>query len=193
MGTVAKVTKEQWVDEGFARFGREGRAGLAVEPIARALRCSKSSFYWYFGSQRDFELAVIERWRLLQTQAIMEAAEQRSTPREKLQRVVESVLGMQKSGDFLFHLRHVARTDEKVRAQLAAIEGTRVGYVAKLLEQLGQSRALARENADVLYDYYLGWYERRKLAPITAAEVKRQMKIVARLIQVPFLAKEASS
>src|SRR5579859_5460558 len=162
MSAKARVTRDEWLDQGLAEFGRAGRAGLRVERMARALRCSKSSFYWYFGSHRSFELAVIERWRARETQSIIDAAETQSSPVAKLGDVVRRAIAMPKSGDFLFHLRDLARRDKKVRTLLLAIETSRVRYVAGVLEELGQPRARARENADVLYDYYLGWYERRK-------------------------------
>lgn len=177
-------TREQWLDHGIELFGRAGRGGLKVERMARDLGCSKSSFYWYFSSRQDFEARLIERWRDKETRGIIADAEARRSPREKLRTLFDEVLLVRSSGDFLFHLRALAARSRRVRDLLKRVEGERLGYLARVLVELGQGERLARERAEVIYNYYLGWYERNKTAAPTPREVRRQLAIVSHILGV---------
>ncbi len=182
MGRRALVTQEQWLDRGLEAFGRAGRAGLKVESLAAALGCSKAGFYWYFGSKAVFEGRVVEHWRRRETLSLIEAAERAASPREKLQSLFERVLRLPRSGDFLFHLRALARKSARLRAVLEDVERTRLEYVARVLVDLGQPEGRARERAEVLYHYYLGWYERHKHERLSKAELAKQIAVAARIV-----------
>lgn len=47
--------KLAWIQEGYFVFGRSGPNGLNVELLAKKLKKSKSSFYYYFGGMETFQ------------------------------------------------------------------------------------------------------------------------------------------
>src|SRR3989442_1707879 len=101
-----KVTRQEWIELGMARFGESGLAGLQVEAMARQLGSSKAGFYWYFKSRAAFERALFAEWRQAKTARIIAAAERAGRPADKLVALFTEVLHL-RSGDFVFHLRRL--------------------------------------------------------------------------------------
>jgi AcrR family transcriptional regulator len=55
------TTATLWLEAGYQLFALEGPAALQVEPLARNLNRSKSSFYHHFGDLAAFRGALLER------------------------------------------------------------------------------------------------------------------------------------
>jgi AcrR family transcriptional regulator len=180
----ALVTREQWLELGVVRFGHGGRAALLVEAMARELKSSKSGFYWYFRSMREFEREVVSRWHAAETKAVISAAEAVHTPREKLLELFASAVRLRGSGDFLFYLRRLAAQDRSYAKPLASIEGQRLSHLRQVFRELGMAPAAADVRAEILYNYYLGWYERASSKRLTQRDVARQIRIVSELAGV---------
>jgi AcrR family transcriptional regulator len=186
------VTKEQWLDVGLARFGEQGLAGLKVEAMARTLGSSKAGFYWYFKSRAAFEQALFEHWRTIETKRIIAVAELAGDPTHKLLALFTEVIHLRGGGDFLFHLRRLARRRTSLARLLDQTETERIHYLASVLEQLGKERVAAVAAAEVIYHLYLGWYERHRFEPTTPAEARKQLRAVSTLIGVELSALEGA-
>ena len=156
------ATREQWLQLGLHRFSEGGPGALVVERLAKALGTSKSSFYWHFGDRDGYLGAVLEYWATLGTEAVIAEAEPAPTAAERLHAVMAAALSSRRGGDFLFHLRQLARADPRAAALLDRTEALRLGYLAGLLRKMGHSAANADRVASVIYHHYLGWYERHK-------------------------------
>ncbi len=179
----ALVTRGQWLDAGSQAFGKAGLSGLNVEAMAARLGSSKAGFYWYFKSRARFEAELFEHWREAETKRIIAAAEAAGGPGERLVRLFLEATRV-RSGDFLFHLRRLARKKPRVARLLSATERERIGYLALLLVELGKPEDEALESAEALYHLYLGWYERNHLSRPTAEELAKQARIAGRLVGV---------
>ena len=179
-----KVTRTQWLDSGMQRFGTAGLAGLKVEAMARELGSSKAGFYWYFKSRPAFERALFEHWCSVQTVEIIAAAEHARTPAQKLSLLFSQVIHTRSGTDFLFHLRRLAQRRVHLARLLDDVEAERLGYVAKVLEQLGKPPREARHAAEGVYHLYLGWYERNHFRPTSPAEARKQLRALSTLIGV---------
>jgi len=58
---ISATSKDSWLEAGYELFALEGPAALQVEPQARKLGRSKSSFYHHFGDMGVFQQAMLER------------------------------------------------------------------------------------------------------------------------------------
>lgn len=180
----AQVTRQEWLDAGIECFGKAGLAGLRVEAMARSLGSSKAGFYWYFTSRKQFENELFDHWRAEQTQAVIEASQGADTPLAKLLQLVETVVQLRHSGDFTFHLRRLARRRKSVARLLRETEAERLGYLTSVLVELGKTPNEAGEMAEVIYHFYLGWYERNHLERITPERRKQLVRIVGQIAGV---------
>ncbi|MFT4706402.1 MAG: AcrR family transcriptional regulator, partial [Ascidiaceihabitans sp.] len=58
-----RLTKEKWVQHGLETLEKSGFGALNAEPLAKALKVSRGSFYWHFNDIDVFRKAVLELWR----------------------------------------------------------------------------------------------------------------------------------
>jgi AcrR family transcriptional regulator len=180
----AVVTREQWLDLGIERFGELGLAALKVEAMARDLGSSKAGFYWYFKSRAAFEQALFEHWREVETRRIIAVAEGSRRPVDRIRALFTEVIHRRTAGDFLFHLRRLARRRRSLQGLLVRTETERIGYLASMLGVLGTGTEEAEVAAEAVYHLYLGWYERNRFQRTTAAEAKKALGVVSRIIGI---------
>jgi len=75
-GTMAEqLSAQDWVDLGLKTLAKSGFTALKAEPLAKAMRVSRGSFYWHFADIGAFHTAVLERWREVATEQIIAAVE----------------------------------------------------------------------------------------------------------------------
>jgi len=179
------VAREKWLEAGLAGFGEAGLSGLKVEAMAWRLGSSKAGFYWYFGSRAAYERELFEYWRERETRRVIAEAEREADPLKRVVRILDEVLGMRDSGDFVFFLRRLGRRRASVARLLRDTEDERVAYVARTLSELGV--ADPELAAEALYHLYLGWLERNRFKDLTPEERGRQLRVVGRFVGVRLL------
>jgi AcrR family transcriptional regulator len=179
------VTEEQWLVEGIKRFGKTGISGLIVEEMAKKLGCAKSGFYWYFTSREQYVQRLLDYWIKAETDSYILAAEQESTPIQKISRLFEEVGHKNRTdGDFLFYLRELGQKNRKFANVLAHVEQTRISYFAGLLTATGYDELAAYNNANLVYCFYLGWYERNKYRKVPESELRKTISLLANVIGI---------
>lgn len=164
------------------RFSQGGAEALVIENMASALQCSKSSFYWYFANRGAFVRSIVERWIELTTGEVVAAASLPLTAEEKFTELLHQMFGVTQKGDFLFYLRRLSAHEPEYQTMLEMMERVRLEFAQGLFERLGLSIAAAEQNAWFLYHYYLGWYERHKLQPVSSAEVEEHVESLRSLL-----------
>lgn len=172
------VTEEQWVQLGVELFSTGGADALVVEKMAKQLKCSKSSFYWYFKDRESFLHKIFEHWRKLATEAVIRTVETSQTPADKIRTLLTTMFEHRQGNDFMFYLRRLGQRENGYREALEAIEEQRMAYFSSLLQEAGCPRQAAREKAELVYHYYLGWFERSKQAVLDDDEARRQVKLI---------------
>ncbi|MFF5994655.1 TetR/AcrR family transcriptional regulator [Lysinibacillus sp. KU-BSD001] len=172
------VTEEQWVQKGIEYFSQGGFAALVVEKMARELKCSKSSFYWYFTDRDEFLRRVIELWTKRATIDVIFESSKNMTTEIQIRTVLEKMFSNENVGDFLFYLRRLGQEKDEYREVLTSIENMRLSYMTKLLQQLEISEEKAKIKASLIYHYYLGWYERHKYKKVSSKDMESQILIM---------------
>ncbi|MFM9682991.1 TetR/AcrR family transcriptional regulator, partial [Streptomyces brasiliscabiei] len=68
-------SREGWLEAGYRALIEGGVDAVRVQPMARALNLSRTSFYWFFSDREALLTALIDEWAA-RTSAPMIAATQ---------------------------------------------------------------------------------------------------------------------
>ena len=150
-----QLTASDWLDQGLKTLANEGFTALKAEPLAKAMRVSRGSFYWHFADIAAYHAAILARWHEVAAEQIIanvEAASKDENPLALLlRRVFSERLMLERA------VRTWASVDPAARAAVQAIDRRRLSYVESLLMQAGLSAKEARTRAQILYWAFLGF------------------------------------
>ena len=150
-----QLSARDWVNQGLKALARSGFTALKAEPLAKALRVSRGSFYWHFADIAAFHAAILARWHEVAAEQIIENVEAASKDDNPLALLLRRVFGerlmLEKA------VRNWASVDRAARAAVQAIDRRRLDYVEGLLAQSGLSAETARARAQILYWAFLGF------------------------------------
>jgi len=180
-----KTQPEDWLRVGIRLFSNGGEEAVNIEKMARMLKCSKGSFYWRFKTRTEFLSRLLERWREISTEEFIARAEEGGTPGESLKRLLLEIMRARGARDFDFYLRRLSFRNKKAARVLGEIEERRLGYMKALMKKSGMEEREAGEKSDVLYHYYLGWYERNKKRSPEEGAILDQIHILGELLHLP--------
>jgi AcrR family transcriptional regulator len=150
-----QLSAKDWVDQGLKALASRGFTALKAEPLAKALRVSRGSFYWHFADIAAFHAAVLARWHEVAAEQIIENVEAASQDDNPLALLLRRVFGERLLLERA--VRSWASVDPAARAAVQAIDRRRLNYVEGLLVQSGLSADSARSRAQILYWAFLGF------------------------------------
>ena len=153
--TKPRLAAETWVDGALAMIGKEGIAALSVESLAAELGGTKGSFYWHFANRDALITAAFERWEALATRAVIDAAEQGGSARERLALLLEIVVRPTPQDAIEAAIVNTP-PDPLWSPVLRRVAEQRLAYLASIFRDLGFSRAVAARRAYTAYAAYLG-------------------------------------
>jgi AcrR family transcriptional regulator len=146
--TKPRLDAQTWVDGALAMIGKDGIAGLSVESLAAELGVTKAN--------RDALItAALLRWEALATRAIIEAAEQGGSARERLTLLLEIVIRPTPQ-DSIEAAIVTTPPDPLVSPILRRVGEQRFAYLASIFRDLGFSHEVADRRAYTTYAAYLG-------------------------------------
>jgi AcrR family transcriptional regulator len=150
-----QLSARDWLDQGLKTLAKDGFTALKAEPLAKAMRVSRGSFYWHFADIAAYHAAILARWHEVAAEQIIanvEAASKDENPLALLlRRVFSERLMLERA------VRTWASVDPAARAAVQAIDRRRLSYVESLLMQAGLSAKEARTRAQILYWAFLGF------------------------------------
>ncbi|MGA5410234.1 TetR/AcrR family transcriptional regulator [Streptomyces lavendulocolor] len=155
-GGRRRLTAEDWADAALAAMAEGGGlAAVAVEPLAARLGTTKGSFYWHFTGRDALVEAALARWEETSTERIIEATEARPDPEERLRSLFLAVMTEAVNDPLEVSLLADAGQPH-VAAVLRRVTKRRIGYLARLFEDLGFSAPAAAHRGLLAYTSYLG-------------------------------------
>lgn len=160
----ARLEAGAWEEAALAALETQGLAGVAVEPLARALGVTKGSFYWHFADRAALLRAALARWEERATESVIAWLATVDDPRERLVRLITRV----SLSDRTWRI-HVALgsaiAEPAVALALARVSRRRIGYLEECYAKLGNKPRAARRAALLAYASYLGLTRLRLEAP----------------------------
>jgi AcrR family transcriptional regulator len=179
------VAKEiDWIKLGLQKFAEGGVDALVIEQLAMQLGSSKTSFYWYFKNRSSFVDKIADYWYQQATKSIIAhiEAHQTAAPEQQVKQLLSIMFSSNEGKDFVYHLRKLGAAEPPYGQMLHRIEQQRIAYMSSLLNRCGLSPKEADKTSELLYNYYLGWYERNKHRTLTSQEAEQQIALL-----IPFI------
>lgn len=172
-----------WLNEGVLAFSTGGDLKLNPELISRKLSRSMAEFNQLFPDEGQFLYGIVEYWRKTKTTRVVESF-MKLPFSARIEKLVDRVFGDRTLHDFLFHLRRLAQKDETLALLLAEIEEERINSTRIIFNGLGFGVREIDIKGELLYSFYLGWYERYKYQPFTPALRAEVLDQISHLIDV---------
>jgi len=164
-----QLSARDWLDAGLKALAADGFTALKAEPLARALKVSRGSFYWHFTDLNAYHGAILVHWREVAAERIiadLETVPAGENPlRQLLRRTFSGRLALEKA------VRSWATSDAQARAAVQAIDRRRLDYVEILLRKAGLPAGIAQARAQILYWAFVGYALSDKPLPKARQEV----------------------
>jgi AcrR family transcriptional regulator len=134
-----RLSREDWILAGFRALTAGGAAALRVEPVARALKTTKGSFYWHFADPADWRKSMLSYWEdvaFRQIIAKLEPLPQGMARLQALARIATTTGHDPSHGGQAAEpaLRDWARYAPDVAEVLRRVDAGRIAYVQDCLE-----------------------------------------------------------
>ncbi|RZS34833.1 TetR family transcriptional regulator [Herbihabitans rhizosphaerae] len=162
---MRRRTRDDWTAAALEALADGGLAAVAIEPLAARVGATKGSAYWHFPNREALVTATLERWERDHTEAVIDMVEaEGGDPATRLRRLFGAVLDPAHGPHVELALLSTS-DDPLVAAAVSRVNERRIGYLARLLGQLGFARAQARRRAVLAYSVYLGQAQLMRATP----------------------------
>ena len=169
-----QLSAKDWLDQGLRTLAQDGFTALKAEPLARAMGVSRGSFYWHFADVEAFHAEILNYWREIAAERIIDDVEAASGKDNTLQVLLRRVFGERRALENA--VRRWAVVEPAARAAVRAIDRRRLAYVESLLRGFGIPQDVAHARAQILYWAYLGFaLSDRPLPPLQQRAVISEM------------------
>jgi len=137
-----------------------GIAAVKVEPLAASLGVTAGSFYWHFQNRGALYAKLLKDWETVNSAAMVKAAElEPATAEERFKAFVNVWVTEQGySSAYDAAVRDWARTSDKVRSAVHAVDTLRVSLLKGIFEDLGYDADRAEVRARITYFHQVGFY-----------------------------------
>lgn len=153
--TRQRLDATAWIRAALDLMADSGLSAVAVEPLARRLGTTKGSFYWHFPNRDALVIAVLDHWRDIATQAVIDLLEATPDPLDRLRRLAV-ITNRSTWEDRLEYAILSAADDPLVRPSLDAVTAERLAYVVRIFRDLGYPKATAERRAAIVLHAYVG-------------------------------------
>ncbi|WP_455360438.1 TetR/AcrR family transcriptional regulator [Streptomyces sp. SYSU K21746] len=150
-----RLSAQDWADAALTAIGEGGIAAVAVEPLAARLGTTKGSFYWHFANREALIEAALARWEELGTEAVIALMETEPDPERRLRTLFAEATASAAEDPLEVTLLATA-SHPQVAAVLERVTARRIGYVARLFEEVGFPPEAAAQRGLLAYAGYLG-------------------------------------
>lgn len=181
-----RLSRVDWIEEATEVLATHGLAALAVEPIAERLGVTKGSFYSHFATRDELVEAVLERWRLLDTEQVIAGLDKATAPRESLARFLEFGFERQHWGR-VFAALCASAADPTVEPVMTRVRKTRLAYLEQALRDLGFTRRDAQDRAALIYVSYVGFWRLVAADPDWEYNDSRHLRRIAEHIKATLI------
>lgn len=150
---------ELWLDASYRALIESGVDAVKVQPLAKRLKLSRTSFYWFFKDREELLQALLVRWRDKNTGSIVKQAEAYA---ESIAEAMLNVFDCWYDQDlfdsqFEFAVRSWALQSPEILAEVRAADRTRLEALTRMLVRFGQDPEAADVAARTVYLVQIGY------------------------------------
>lgn len=160
---VGKGRTEDWLDAAYEQLISSGVESVKILPLAKALKTSRTSFYWFFKDRDALLDGLIERWKAKNTHGLISQTERYA------ESVVEAMLNVFDcwldetlfDAEFEFAVRHWAMQAPDVAREVASADRQRIDALTQMLMRFGDEPHSANVRARTTYLTQIGYISMR--------------------------------
>jgi len=150
---------EVWLDAAYQALIEGGVDAVKIQPLAKRLNLSRTSFYWFFTDREELLQALVDRWRHKNTGSIVRQSEAYA------ESITEAMLNVFDcwhdaalfDSRFEFAIRSWALQSEEILAEVRAADRIRLDALTRMLKRFGYDDAAADIAARTVYLVQIGY------------------------------------
>lgn len=155
-----RSTREAWLALAVETLVREGIDRVKVQVMAKQLKVSRSSFYWFFPTQQDLTRAMLDHWLSRNTGPILHRA---ARPAATICAAILNVAECWMNEDLFdprldMAVRLWGRRDEEVLKVVTEADTQRLDALTRMFQRYGYGAKEAMVRARVIYFTQIGHY-----------------------------------
>ena len=152
-------SQEGWLEAAYEALIESGVEAVKIQPLAKKLKLSRTSFYWFFEDREQLLAALIARWRDKNTGNLVKQSEAYA------ESIVEAILNVFDcwldralfDSQFEFAVRSWAIQSPDILAEVNAADQVRIGALTRMFVQFGFGDVSADVRARTLYLTQIGY------------------------------------
>lgn len=148
-----------WLEAAYDALLEGGVDAVKILPLAKRLKLSRTSFYWFFRDREELLAALIARWRDKNTGNLIRQAEAYA---ESIAEATLNVFDCWLDRDlfdakFEFAIRSWALQSEEILKEVQAADNARLAALGSMFERFGHEPVAADVRARTLYLVQIGY------------------------------------
>lgn len=156
---AAKGSQDVWLDAAFELLLESGVDSVRILPLAKRLKLSRTSFYWFFKDREALLEALIARWREKNTLGLVQQTEAYA------ENIVEAMLNVFDcwlnpqlfDSPLEFAMRSWALQSAAVVSEIEAADAARIEALTRMFERYGYDLLAANVRGRTIYLTQIGY------------------------------------
>lgn len=141
---MTRVTRDDWIEEGFRLLADEGDGALTVDALCERLDRSKGSFYHHFDGRQGYVRALLEAWERQATDRLIETGHADAPVEDRL-RAVNRQASEMRNARLERAIRGWAVREPEARRVQDRVDRRRLAFLEELCaERMGEGDAARR-------------------------------------------------
>ncbi|MEM6347854.1 MAG: TetR/AcrR family transcriptional regulator [Bacteroidota bacterium] len=151
---MARLSKEDWLAEGFKVLSEFAQNKLRILYLCQRLQVTRGSFYHHFGSIDDYIEQLMLSWEQSNTRQVIKIANQGGEPKVRFERLNELVVNIDQSIETA--IRSWSHYHPTVQNYLQKVDQLRLQYLEDLFLKNGFPPSEAPDLATLEYAVLIG-------------------------------------
>ena len=151
---MARLTKNDWLKEGFKILGEFAQNKLRILYLCDRLQVTKGSFYHHFRNIDDYITELMKRWEEENTLGFIEVVSRGHSPEEKMELLNSQVIQARQSIET--SVRSWSFYHPIVKEHLTRVDKTRLAFLQGIFEEMGNGKRRSAYLAKIEYALLIG-------------------------------------
>jgi len=174
-------SQEGWLEAAYQALLDSGVEAVKIQPLAKKLKLSRTSFYWFFADREQLLAALIARWRDGNTGNLVRQSEAYAESiAEAMLNVFDCWLDTNLfDSQFEFAIRSWAIQSPDILGEVNAADKTRIDALAAMFVRFGFEQVSADVRARTMYLTQIGYISMQ-----TAEDVATRLKRIPEYVEI---------
>lgn len=151
-------SREGWLEVGYRALIENGIDAVKIQPLAKQLKLSRTSFYWFFQDREELLAALLEGWEARTTSPLVTATTQYAeTEAEAMLNVLTCFLSADFDSRLEFAVRSWALQTAEVANRIECADAMRLAALDAMLVHWGHAPQEADVRARTVYLTQIGY------------------------------------